>query len=116
MAKVTGLGGIFYKVEDSERSAAWYREMLGVGGEWGAMFPWKKDETGEAFSLFSQFKATSDYFDPNPYYFPWSVTVGGVSLPTNSIEIYRFINKVYPDFLTDKNKMPVLHTIVKQLY
>ena len=59
---------------------------------------------------------TSNYFDPNPYYFPWSVTVGGVSLPTNSIEIYRFINKVYPDFLTDKNKMPVLHTIVKQLY
>jgi catechol 2,3-dioxygenase-like lactoylglutathione lyase family enzyme len=65
MAKVTGLGGIFYKVEDTERTAAWYRDVLGVSGEWGIMFPWKKDETGEAFSLLSPFKATSDYFAPS---------------------------------------------------
>ncbi len=65
MARVTGLGGIFYKVEDSERTAAWYRDVLDIGGEWGAIFPWKQDETGEAYSLFSQFKATTDYFDPS---------------------------------------------------
>ena len=65
MAKIGGLGGIFYKVEDPERTAAWYRDNLGIGGEWGAMFPWKADGTGEAYSLFSQFKATSDYFDPS---------------------------------------------------
>lgn len=65
MAKVTGLGGIFYKVEDPERTARWYKEMLGIGGEWGATFPWKADETGEAFSLISPFKAVSDYFAPS---------------------------------------------------
>jgi catechol 2,3-dioxygenase-like lactoylglutathione lyase family enzyme len=65
MAKVTGLGGIFYKVADPDRTRAWYRDMLGLGGEWGAMFPWKADATGEAFSLFSQFAATSDYFAPS---------------------------------------------------
>lgn len=66
MAKVTGLGGVFYKVEDPERTRAWYREMLGIGGEWGAMFPWKDEaEAGEAYSLVSPFKAASDYFDPS---------------------------------------------------
>ena len=63
MAKVTGLGGVFYKVEDTERTKQWYSDTLGVGGEWGAMFPWKGDPDG--YSLLSPFKATSDYFDPS---------------------------------------------------
>ncbi|HEY0027121.1 MAG TPA: VOC family protein [Allosphingosinicella sp.] len=65
MAKVTGLGGVFYKVADTERTARWYRETLGLGGEWGIMLPWKADETGEAFSLFSAFGEDSDYFAPS---------------------------------------------------
>ena len=65
MAEVTGLGGIFYKVADKEATARWYEETLGVGGEWGAMFPWKRDATGEAYSLLSPFKASSDYFAPS---------------------------------------------------
>lgn len=65
MASVTGLGGVFYKVEDPERTARWYKEILGIGGEWGAMFPWKRDATGEAYSLLSPFKAASDYFAPS---------------------------------------------------
>ena len=65
MAKVTGLGGIFYKVEDTERTARWYKDMLGLSGEWGIMLPWKMDETGEAFSLLSPFKASTDYFGPS---------------------------------------------------
>ncbi len=64
MAKVTGLGGIFYKVADPDRTRAWYQETLGIGGEWGAMFPWKGD-SAEAYSLFSPFKASTDYFDPS---------------------------------------------------
>ena len=64
MAKVTGIGGIFYKVEDTERTKAWYQETLGVGGEWGAMFAYKAD-TPDAYSIFSPFKASTDYFDPS---------------------------------------------------
>lgn len=63
MARVTGLGGIFYKVADPERTRAWYRETLGIGGEWGAMFPFKSDDS-EGFSLLSPFKSDTDYFDP----------------------------------------------------
>ena len=65
MAKITGLGGVFYKAADPERSAAWYRGVLGVSGEWGIMFPWKQDDTGEAFSLLTAFKEASDYFAPS---------------------------------------------------
>ena len=64
MAKVTGLGGIFYKVADPEATRAWYQETLGIGGDWGAVFPWQADEA-EAYSLFSPFKVATDYFDPS---------------------------------------------------
>src|SRR3546814_10214168 len=65
MAKVTGLGGIFYKVADPDRTRAWYQETLGIGGEWGAMFPWSIEAGNDAYSLFSPFKASTDYFDPS---------------------------------------------------
>jgi catechol 2,3-dioxygenase-like lactoylglutathione lyase family enzyme len=65
MAKVTGLGGIFYKVADPARTQAWYKEMLGIGGDWGANFRWA-DETGEdPFSLLTPFKETTDYMAPS---------------------------------------------------
>ena len=64
MARVTGLGGIFYKVADPEKTKTWYHETLGIGGEWGAMFPFKKDDP-EGFTLFSPFKSDSDYFAPS---------------------------------------------------
>ena len=63
MAKVTGLGGVFYKVEDSEATARWYKETLGVGGEWGATFAFAGDPDG--YTVLSPFKVTSDYFDPS---------------------------------------------------
>jgi catechol 2,3-dioxygenase-like lactoylglutathione lyase family enzyme len=63
MAKVTGLGGVFYKVEDSEATALWYKETLGVGGQWGATFPFANDPGG--YTVLSPFKATTDYFAPS---------------------------------------------------
>jgi catechol 2,3-dioxygenase-like lactoylglutathione lyase family enzyme len=65
MAGITGLGGVFYKVADPDATRAWYQDKLGMGGEWGAMFPWKAEAGGEAYSLVSPFKAESDYFDPS---------------------------------------------------
>ena len=64
MARVTGLGGIFYKVADTAATQAWYRDNLGVGGDYGAMFAFKDDDP-EGFSLLSPFKADSDYFAPS---------------------------------------------------
>ena len=64
MARITGLGGIFYKASDPDATRAWYQDKLSIGGEWGAMFPFKKDD-GEGFSLLSPFKQDSDYFEPS---------------------------------------------------
>jgi len=64
MAKVTGLGGVFYKVADTAATTKWYQDNLGVGGEWGAMFPFKSDDP-EGYSLLSPFKSETDYFAPS---------------------------------------------------
>ncbi|CAA9514951.1 MAG: Glyoxalase [uncultured Sphingomonas sp.] len=63
MAQVTGLGGVFYKVADPQRTQAWYKDVLNVGSEWGAMFPFAGDAAG--YSLLSPFKSDSDYFAPS---------------------------------------------------
>ena len=64
MARVTGLGGVFYKVADPEKTRAWYRQVLGIGGDWGGMFPFKGDDP-EGYTLFSPFKSETDYFVPS---------------------------------------------------
>ena len=69
MARITGLGGIFYKVEDPERTRAWYQETLGIGGEWGANFRWADEPQEDPYSLASPFKSSSDYFDPSSFPF-----------------------------------------------
>ena len=54
---VTGIGGIFFRAKDPKALSAWYAEHLGVGaGEWGLWHP----EAGP--SVFSPFKADTDYF------------------------------------------------------
>jgi catechol 2,3-dioxygenase-like lactoylglutathione lyase family enzyme len=63
MAKVTGLGGVFYKVADPEKTKAWYQETLGLGGDWGIMFSFAAEPEG--FGIVSTFKADSDYFAPS---------------------------------------------------
>ncbi|MFL5240358.1 MAG: VOC family protein [Rhizomicrobium sp.] len=64
MARVTGVGGIFYKVADPAKTRAWYQDVLGVGGEWGAIFPFGEDDP-QGFSLLSPFESGSDYFKPS---------------------------------------------------
>jgi catechol 2,3-dioxygenase-like lactoylglutathione lyase family enzyme len=58
MAKITGLGGLFYKVRDPAATRAWYEEKLGIGGEWGAHFR-LSDGGPEGYNLLSPFKADS---------------------------------------------------------
>ncbi|MEO6579557.1 MAG: VOC family protein [Sphingomicrobium sp.] len=64
MAKVTGLGGIFYKVADTAATQKWYQETLGIGSEWGAMFAFKED-SADGFSLLTSFPVDSDKFAPS---------------------------------------------------
>ncbi|TFI58358.1 VOC family protein [Sphingomonas parva] len=101
MAKVTGLGGLFYKVEDPERTARWYLEILGVGGEWGPVFRFAGQHDG--YSLLSPFKATSDYFAPSEAPFMINLRVDDLEafladLETKGIEILGRQDEDYGKF------------------
>jgi catechol 2,3-dioxygenase-like lactoylglutathione lyase family enzyme len=63
MAKVVGIGGIFFKTADPKALGDWYRRVLGFPlSEWdGAMFP----HTPEGLTLWSPFKADTEYFAPS---------------------------------------------------
>ena len=54
MARITGLGGIFYKVADPKATQAWYQDNLGIGGDWGATFRYSDEGTDDPFSLLDE--------------------------------------------------------------
>lgn len=65
MAKITGLGGIFYKVADPKATQAWYQRYLGIGGPWGANLAWSGEAQEDPYSVLSPFGQDSDYFAPS---------------------------------------------------
>ena len=59
MARVTGIGGVFFRARDPKALTAWYAEHLGVPvGKWGTSFQWSDEvpaATGQtAWSIFPQ--------------------------------------------------------------
>ena len=55
MAKITGLGGVFYVVKDPEATRAWYRETLGIEGDYGPQLNWSEETGAAPYSLISHF-------------------------------------------------------------
>jgi hypothetical protein len=68
MAKVIGIGGVFFRSDDPERLYAWYEEHLGLHRDPGGvvLFPWR--QAGEdRVTVWSIFPRSTDYFGPaNP--------------------------------------------------
>ena len=56
MAKVTGIGGVFFRSDNPEALTLWYRTNLGIEA---GQRPWAQ-EAGP--TVFAPFKADSDYF------------------------------------------------------
>ncbi|MGE0596990.1 MAG: VOC family protein [Hyphomonadaceae bacterium] len=78
MAKVLGLGGLFFKAADNAATRAWYAHVLGVEAtEWGGTwFP------AEAFAaqagagtVFNVMSADSDYIAPSTADFMFNLVV-----------------------------------------
>ena len=66
MKRVIGIGGIFLRCKDVERSRQWYATHLGISMEsWGAQFNFKDDPSPDAYNLLSFFKQEIDYFAPS---------------------------------------------------
>ena len=103
MARVTGLGGIFYKVADPAATSAWYKDKLGIGGDWGAIFPWAAEAGGDAYSLLSPFKQSTDYMEPSTAGFMINLRVDNLDgmiavLEGKGIAILGRQNEDYGDF------------------
>lgn len=68
MAKVTGVGGVFFKSRDPAALGAWYRDRLGIelAPFGGAVFRWADDPKAHVgYTVFSPFAEDSGYFDPS---------------------------------------------------
>ena len=69
MAKVTGIGGVFFKAKDPKALAAWYQAHLGINVEaWGgAAFRWVTDDNplGIGSTVWSPFPDDTSYFSPS---------------------------------------------------
>jgi catechol 2,3-dioxygenase-like lactoylglutathione lyase family enzyme len=68
-ARVTGIGGIFFKSSDPGNLGAWYREHLGLDvADWGGTsFEWREARPPgrKASTVWSLFPSNTKYFDPS---------------------------------------------------
>ena len=66
--KVVGVGGIFFKTENPEKTKKWYRENLGLQtDEWGTMFKSRDINNPDEVNYlqWSPFDKKTNYFDPS---------------------------------------------------
>ena len=63
MAKITGLGGVFYVASDPAATRQWYRDTLGIDGEYGPQLDWSEETGDKPYSLISHFK-DDEYIKP----------------------------------------------------
>ncbi|WP_017669696.1 VOC family protein [Blastomonas sp. AAP53] len=78
MAKVIGLGGLFFKSADPAATCAWYARVLGMDfGEWGGVVftPDTAAAHPGAGTVFSPFSAETDYFAPSDKEFMFNLMV-----------------------------------------
>ena len=62
--KVTGIGGIFFRVRDTATMSAWYKKHLGICAEDGhADFVWRENERPDEIgrTVWSIFPADTDH-------------------------------------------------------
>lgn len=65
MAKVLGLGGVFFKADNPAALIEWYNRHLGMTmNEYGAQLPIQNLPAG-AYSVLSPFKSDTAYFAPS---------------------------------------------------
>ena len=66
MKRVTGIGGVFFKVKDPSMTRDWYNQHLGFNtDEYGSNFEWRQADEGvkKGFTQWSPFNESSSYFD-----------------------------------------------------
>jgi predicted enzyme related to lactoylglutathione lyase len=78
MAKVLGVGGIFFKSPDPKRLGEWYTKWLGMEvTEWGIAYD-PKGMPANSQTVWNAFDAKTDYFDPSQKGFMFNLIVDDV--------------------------------------
>lgn len=88
--------------------------LLGLNEMWSTTANWTK------FTLLNnndeELQIENLHYEPNAFYFPWSISLNGLKITNTNIAINHFLEKVYPSFLDNKDRVEILHTLVKKLY
>lgn len=66
--KVTGIGGIFFKCQNTKKMREWYQTHLGLNtNAYGSVFEWRqaKDSTKKGYTQWSPFSEKTKYFEPS---------------------------------------------------
>ena len=113
MAKITGLGGIFYVAKDPEATRAWYREKLGIDGEYGPQLSWSEETGDKPYSLISHF-SDDKYIQPGKGGFMINLRVNDLDgfvalLKERDVEILDSVDEGYGKFawLLDPNGVKI---------
>ena len=68
MKKVTGIGGIFFKSADPDKTKSWYQKHLGLRtDQYGCLFSFRLEENPDvrAHLQWSTFPEQTNYFEPS---------------------------------------------------
>ncbi len=111
--RVTGLGGVFYVAADPEATRAWYREVLGIDGEYGPQFAFGDDPKPNPYALISHFK-DDEYIKPGVGGFMINLRVHDLDgfvagLKEKGVEILGSVDEGYGKFawLLDPNGVKI---------
>lgn len=100
MAKVLGVGGIFFKSKDPAALLKWYSEVVGLElQEWGGviLFPQAMADHPGAVTVFSPFKQDTTYFEPSKKDFMINLAVDDLEGILASCKKHGVEAKVLPD-------------------
>ena len=98
MAKVTGIGGVFFKsTNDHKKLAEWYRQNLGIQLEpWGgAILKWTDDKSDDGgLTVWSVADKNTEWFKPSPSSFMINYRVDNLAellaqLQRNGVEVLK---------------------------
>ena len=98
MAKVTGIGGVFFKsTSDHKKPAEWYSRNLGMQLEsWGgAILRWTDDQAGDrGVTVWHVAEKDTDWFSPSPASFMINYRIDNMAdmletLQRNGVEILK---------------------------
>ncbi|MEL7445560.1 MAG: VOC family protein [Pseudomonadota bacterium] len=121
--RVTGLGGVFYVVEDPAATRQWYKEKLGIDGEYGPQLAWSDEPKTNPYSLISHF-SDDQYMKPGTGGFMINLRVNNLDgfieiLKARDVEVLDTADEGYGKFawILDPNgiKIELWEQVAEQL-